>query len=89
MKLTENELKEIFSLFTASTNYELKQIYDNKSHHHFLSEKLKEEYELSQSKAEFANDAWRSVLYFLHIHGYILKKNDKEITLDFIKKEFI
>ena len=87
--LGESELKEIFALFTSTTKYERRQVYDPTDENYFLKENLSEEYELSEAKREYALDAWRAVLYFLHLRGYKLTRNDEEIDLSFSEDEFI
>ena len=87
--LSEDDLKEIFSLFTSSTKYERDQVYDERSGHHFLEVKLFEEYTLTEEKREYALDAWRSVIYFLHSRNYVLWRNGKGGDLSFIEDAFI
>ena len=87
--LGEEDLKEIFSLFTSATEHERQQMYSPQSEHYFLKQNLSEEYSLTEEKREYAFDAWRSVLYFLHKRGYSLSKDSKEIDLAFINSEFI
>ena len=89
MKLSAEELKELFALFTSCSNYEIFQIYNSDNEHYFLNEDLNEDYELVQSKAEYANDAWRAVIYFLHKRGYTLTKDGDQIQLGFIEEEFV
>jgi hypothetical protein len=67
---TEEDLKEIFALFTSPADEEISQIFDETSRFHFGKENLAEEYSLTQEKREFAIDAWRAVNYFLQRHGY-------------------
>ncbi len=83
-KFNENDLKEIFALFTSVTLDELNQIYDSKNRHYFENEKLDDEYNLSQAKREFASDSLRSVLYFLTKHGYRITKANEEIDPDYV-----
>jgi hypothetical protein len=68
--LSEEDLKEIFALFTSPADEEVKQIYDETSEFHFGRVSLAEEYSLTQEKREFAVDAWRAVNRFLHRRGY-------------------
>jgi hypothetical protein len=89
ISLTENDLREIFALFSSVSNFELRQIYNAQEDNFYESEPLPEEYELTQPKGEFARDSWRAVIYFLYKHGYQLKKGDEIIDLDFIKSEFV
>jgi hypothetical protein len=69
---SEEDLKEIFALFTSPADEEISQIYDETSAVHFSKENLGDEYSLTQEKREFAIDAWRAVNYFLHRRGYSL-----------------
>jgi len=87
--LSEDDLKEIFSLFTSSTKYERDQVYDKNSGHHFLEVKPLDEYTLTEEKREYALDAWRAVIYFLHSKGYLLAKDGERYDLSFIEDDFI
>jgi hypothetical protein len=89
MRLGEEELKEIFSLFTSATEYERQQVYSPQSEHYYLRQNLSEEYSLTEEKREYALDAWRSVIYFLHNRGYSLSRDGMEIDLSFISSDFI
>jgi hypothetical protein len=88
MKLSEDDLKEIFALFTSCTRHERDQLY-REGNHYYKKENLFEEYELTQPKIEFARDAWRAVTHFLYRHGYELKQGNKVISLHFTENEFI
>jgi hypothetical protein len=88
MTLSDDDLREIFGLFTSPSRYERDQIY-KPGIHFFESVDLKEEYELTEEKVELARDAWRAVIAFLHRHGYELKKGSQIIPLSFIEKEFV
>jgi hypothetical protein len=61
---SEDDLKEVFALFSSSSEYELKQSYDPTSEHYFERILPLDEYELSQEKREFSIDALRSVFAF-------------------------
>ena len=87
--LSENDLKEIFSLLTSVTVHERDQIYELSSEFYFLNVDLSEEYSLTEEKREYALDAWRSVIYFLYSKGYKLQKNNEVIDLSFSDDEFI
>jgi len=87
--LSESDLKELFALFTSVTKYEKRRIYDPANDDHFLKTNLAEEYSLTEEKREYALDAWRAVLYFLHLRGYKLTRIDEEIDLSFSEDEFI
>src|SRR5262245_7208842 len=89
IELSENDLKEIFSLFTSCTVHERDQIYDEISDSHYLKVEPLQEYSLTQEKREFAIDAWRAVIYFLHLKGYSLCKAGQQVDLDFSREEFI
>ena len=58
----------MFSLFASSTTHELHEIDDPASEHYFERVDLMKEYELSYEKREFALDALRAVIAFLHRH---------------------
>jgi hypothetical protein len=75
IELSENDLKEIFSLLTSCTIHERNQIYDESSDHYFVKVEPQLEYSLTQEKREFALDAWRAVIYFLHLSGYSICKS--------------
>ena len=87
--LTDDDLKEIFSLFTSTTRYEREQIYDKNSGHYFLDVELNEEHSLTEEKREYALDAWRAVTYFLHSRGYALRHEGHTIDLAFSEEEFL
>jgi hypothetical protein len=87
--LTEDDLKEIFSLFTSSSKYERDQIYDRNSSHHFLKVESQDEYTLTEEKREYALDAWRAVIYFLHSKGFSLCKDTERSELSFIENNFV
>jgi len=52
MKLFEDDLKEIFALFTSCTRYERDEIY-REGDHCFKKENLAGEYSLTEEKVEF------------------------------------
>lgn len=88
--LTDNDLKEIFSLLTSSTKDEKVQTYQRGGSHYYESENLSEEYSLTQEKREFALDAWRAVISVLQARGFTLTTKDgKKLDLGFIEKEFV
>lgn len=90
LKITENDLKEIFALFSSPTGYELTNMIYDPSHRLFYEkENLNEEYNLTQEKKEFAEDSLRAVLYYLVKHGYEIKKGDEILDMKFIKEYFI
>ncbi len=88
IEFSERDLKEVFSLFTSSTAHELNQIDDPTNEHHFERVNLMEEYKLSYEKREFAIDALRAVLAFLHRQGYQLEKDGEILKLGGISKQF-
>jgi hypothetical protein len=79
--LQEEDLQEVFALFSSPTDDELRQIYDESSHYFYKLEELRGEYTLTQEKREFAEDAWRAVTYFLHRNGFALVKEGREYDL--------
>ena len=81
IELREDDLKEIFALYTSCTRYEFDQIFDEGCRYYYLHEKLSDEYEVAIDKQEYAIDAWRSVLLFLSRRGYSLMKGDEVIDL--------
>jgi hypothetical protein len=89
IEFSENDFKEVFSLFASSTSHELHQIDDPTSEHYFKRVDLMKEYELAYEKREFAVDALRAVFAFLARHGYRLEKDGALFSLDGISKEFI
>ncbi|MBI3668365.1 MAG: hypothetical protein HY237_01070 [Acidobacteria bacterium] len=72
--LSEEDLQEIFALFSSPTDDEQKQVYDEASPHYYKREDVMEEYSLTQGKREFAEDAWRAVVYFLYQHGFSITR---------------
>lgn len=88
-EITESDLKEIFALFSSPTNYELKtMIYNPNNKLYYKNEKLDEEYSLTQSKKDFAEDSLRAVLYYLVKHDYEIKKGNVVVDIDFITNNF-
>ena len=79
--LSKEDLREIFALFSSTTDYEKEQIYDQAGLHFYGREDLTSEYSLTQEKQEFAEDAWRAVAFFLHRKGFALTKNGDEYDL--------
>lgn len=79
--LSKEELKEIFALFSSPTDYERKQVYEASHHLYFANGNLADEYSLTQGKIDFAEDAWRAVIYFLYQHGYALTKDGLKFDL--------
>lgn len=89
IELSEDDLKEIFSLFTSCTVHERSQMYDETSDFHYLKVEPLQEYSVTQEKREFALDARRASIYFLHLKGYSLCKAGQRVRLDFSGEEFI
>ena len=88
--LEENDLKEIFGLFTSPTKDEKAQIYQRDKGHYFEDENLSEEYDLMQEKREYALDAWRAVISLLRARGFTaVSKNGEIVDLSFIENEFV
>ena len=79
--LSEDDLRELFAVFSSPTDDELRQVF-NPSHTNFYKlEDLEAEYSLTQERREFAQDAWRAVIYFLHSRGFILSRDGIEFDL--------
>lgn len=87
--LSDDDLKEIFALFTSATKFEKLQIYDEQSEHYFHNVQLSEEYSLTEETREFAFDAWRAVISFLNSKGYSLSKDGRIVSLTFSDDQFI
>lgn len=87
--LTEEDLKEIFSLFSSPSKDELQMMYNKDHYLYFKQIDLDDEYELSQARRDFALDAWRAVTYFLSSEGYSLTKGGKVVDLSFAERLFI
>jgi hypothetical protein len=87
--LQPEDLQELFSLFTSVTQHEKEQLYDCSSPHYFRHTDLSAEYELSEEKGEYALDAWRAVLSFLHAKGFTLIYGEHRIDLAWVAEEFI
>ena len=90
LQIRDEDLKEIFALFSSVSLYEFKQIYDPKNELFFQKEDLDAEYELTEQRHDFAIDALRSVLYYLyylHRHGYELRKQENVDDLTWVQKE--
>ena len=89
IQFSERDFKEVFSLFTSPTSYELHQIDDPTSEHYCDRVDLTEQYELCFEKREFAIDALRAVLAFLHRCGYRLEDNGNVISLNGVSNLFV
>lgn len=87
--LSDEDIKELFSLFSSPSKYEKDQIYREDSPDYFGKQDISEEYELFQEKREFAFDAWRAVLFLLYSKGYSLSKDGKTLDISFSEKEFV
>jgi hypothetical protein len=87
--LNDEDLKELFSLFSSPSKYEKEQIYTENNRHYFRNLELLEEGQLFLPNREVAIDAWRAVLFFLHSKGYDLIKDGKVLDLSFSEEEFI
>ncbi len=81
IELSDSDLKEIFALFSSCTKEEIAAIYASADELFFENENLDETYELTQEKAEFARDAWRSITLFLDRHGYVLSRRGEFVDL--------
>ncbi len=89
MQLSDDDLREIFGLFTSCSKFEKGQTYDEASEHFFGGVDLAEEYELTEPKREYALDAWRAVMYFLHRKGYAIEKDGWRVDLSWAEDEFL
>lgn len=89
IEFDEADLKEVFALFSSPSAYELKQVDDPANEHYLGRVNLTEEYELSYAKQDFAEDALRAVLAFLHRHGYRIEKDGEVFSLGGISEYFI
>ena len=82
LELSDNLLKEIFALSTASTDYEVELAYDPKNSDFWQNENLDESYKLNQQKKEYSLDALRGVLGWLNRHGFRVTQEGKEVDLN-------
>jgi hypothetical protein len=89
LNISDDDLKEIFSLFSSCTKFERDEIYDKESPQYFKNIRLFDKYELSEDKKEISLDAIRSVLYFLFRNNYALSNDGAPIDLSFIEDYFI
>ncbi len=89
IEFSEDDLKEVFGLFSSPTEHELQQTYDPNSEHYFKRIVPLEEYDLSQDRREFALDAVRATITFLHRHGYQIEKDGQVFGLAGILEHFI
>ncbi len=81
IELREDDLKEIFALYTSCSRYEYDEVFDEASSNYYLRENLRDEYELGGDKGDYALDSWRSALLFLSRRGYSLMRGDEIIDL--------
>ena len=89
VEFTEDDCREVFALFSSVSAYELAQIDDPGSGHYFRRLDLAAEYQLCSEKREFAIDALRAVLTFLHRHGYRVEKDGEVTGLQGILEDFV
>ena len=89
IEFSETDLKEVFGLFTSPSRQELHWNYDSARPDFFEQIDLSVEYELTQEKREFALDALRATLFFLHYSGYQLEKDGKVLSLKGITDYFV
>ena len=89
VEFSEDDFREVFALFSSVSADELGQVDDPSSEHYFRRLDLSEEYHLSFEKREFAIDALRAVLTYLHRHGYRVEKDGKIISLKGILEDFV
>ncbi|MFZ1517795.1 MAG: hypothetical protein WAU11_03425 [Ignavibacteriaceae bacterium] len=88
LNLTDDDMKEIFALFTSVSKYELGLIYDDKHRLYYKNEQLEDEYELTEDKMDYARDSYRAIIYWLKKNGYSLEKNGQLDNLAWIEEEF-
>jgi hypothetical protein len=81
LTLSDEDLREVFALFSSPADDELQRIYQPSNRLYFDFEQIGQEYNLTQEKREFAIDAWRAVTYFLHRKGFRLAKDGIEYDL--------
>ena len=79
-QLSDDDLRELFALFSSPTEEEVAQIYSVQERVFFRNEDLTEEYSLVQEKGDYARDAWRAVTYFLRRHGYKVTKDGQSVN---------
>jgi hypothetical protein len=79
--LAEEDLQEIFALFSSPADEERTQVYDQASDFYFRRLNLADEYSLNEEKKEFAVDAWRAITYYLYRHGYEITKDGEKYDL--------
>lgn len=89
LELSEDLLKEIFALSTASTDYEVNLAYDPNDTDFWQKENLDEILKAAQPKREFALDSLRGVLSWLSRHGYQITQDGKEVDLKPILSELV
>ena len=89
VEFSDDDLREVFALFSSPSAYELGQIYDPANEHYYQRVELSEEYDLSYEKREFAADALRAAFAFLHRHGYRVGKDGVIISLEGILEHFV
>ncbi len=81
-QLSDDDLRELFALFSSPTEEEVAQIYSVQEPLFFRNEDITEEYSLVQEKGDYARDAWRAVIYFLRRHGYKLTKDGQPVNFN-------
>ena len=89
IEFSETDLQEVFGLFSSPSKDELNWNYDQDRHDFFECITLSEEYELVQEKREFALDALRATLFYLHRVGYRIEKDGKIVSLAGIQEFFV
>ena len=89
IRFSDSDLKELFELFSSCSKHELSRVFDPDDPMYFGRVDLEQEYELTQPKREFAIDAARAVIYFLHRRGYKLQRNDETLSLAAIVEHFV
>jgi hypothetical protein len=80
-ELSDDDLRELFALFSSPTAEEIERIYSSEDRLFFRNEDVGKEYSLVQERGDYARDAWRAVMYFLHRHGYKVTKDGGAVDL--------
>lgn len=87
--LSEDDLKEIFALFSSVTQHEKNQAYGQDRRFAHSNIDLDEEYQLSEPKRDFALDAWRAVLSFLMLKGVTIDYKGSKLDARSVDKLFL
>jgi len=79
INLSDDDLRELFALFKSPSEEEVRRIYSPEDRLFFRNEDIAKEYSLMQERGDYAMDAWRAVIYFLHRHGYSVTKDGQVV----------